>query len=951
MENEFIRHHFVRRRTRRLFMRILRRKFVYSLSVVLVLALASPVFAAPGTPRIINLQGRLMNSSGTLLGGSGTEYCFQFSFYDVVTSGAGTKVWPSGTPSIMTVMVRNGSYNAGVGDTAIGGDTLDFNFQDTDTIYLNVEVASKVGGACGGGDETFETLSPRQRILAAGYAINASMLGGYTASQDATNNQIPVLSMGRLILGGANAAINATSTNALTFQDGQTGDIRFFSAANAITAAGNATFAGRVSATGVSTPNATATNLNVTGAFTFGSASGVLKAVAGVISAALLDLANDVTGILAIINGGTGTSTAPVYGQLLVGNAIGGYDLIATSSLGIIANGSLFDYLFPGSATSTLLNFTGGIISSASSTIGNGTQSGGLTISGNATTTGTLAVQGTGTSTFAGGIDIAAGCFSVGGECIEIPGGGGGSGVLVDIQSFSANGTYIPSAGATIAYVIVTGAGGGGGGADSPAADTANEVVGGGGGAGGTSLAVVDVAATTSVKVFVGTAGTGGANTGGTGGTGGQSRFSTFATGSGGVGGGGSAVNAACAAGSWGTAGTGGSAGAGDVNVPGGDGHIGDCLAEVVFGGLGGGSYWGGGGRGGQDAANVCTAGATAGAYGAGGGGATCEDIDTGALGGAGASGVIVVYEYGPFTGELGVDDGGTGTTTAPTYGQMLVGDGVGGYNLVATSSLGINGVFSTTSADHYAHSSTTIAKTYAANIFGGLQTFGNASTTNISSVYASSTSGFFGALSLGSLNGVLKATAGTVSASLLNLATETTGVLAVANGGTGWGSLAAGTLLTGNGAGAVATTTVASSLQLSGGQLSVNTGNANLWSALQSFTNASSSIFSATRAYFGGTATTTIDAGGNVSVGGLLNVAGSALFSSATTTTLLVTSSSTLQDFTSRNATSSLLHVAGSFSGAGLSTCSGCSDKLLWNSASMQFTCGADDGDAGLGI
>lgn len=43
-----------------------------------------------------------------------------------------------------------------------------------------------------------------------------------------------------------------------------------------------------------------------------------------------------------------------------------------------------------------------GLIMTASSTIGDGTATGGLTISGNATTTGSIAVQGTGTSTIAG---------------------------------------------------------------------------------------------------------------------------------------------------------------------------------------------------------------------------------------------------------------------------------------------------------------------------------------------------------------------------------------------------------------------------------------------------------------------------------------------------------------------------------------------------------------------
>jgi hypothetical protein len=114
---------------------------------------------------------------------------------------------------------------------------------------------------------------------------------------------------------------------------------------------------------------------------------------------------------------------------------------------------------------------------------------------------------------------------------------------------------------------------------------------------------------------------------------------------------------------------------------------------------------------------------------------------------------------------------------------------------------------FSTTSATYFADASTSIAKTYAANSFTATQTFGNASTTNISASYASSTSGFFGNLSIGSLSGFLKATAGVISTALVDLASNVTGTLPVGNGGTGWASLAAGAIPYGNGASAVATT------------------------------------------------------------------------------------------------------------------------------------------------
>jgi hypothetical protein len=141
----------------------------------------------------------------------------------------------------MTVTVKNGVYSVGVGDVSAGGDTLDYNFQDRDNTYLNVEVATKVGATCAPGDgaESFENLSPRQRIMASGYAINSATVGGYTPAQSATGSQVPVLSNGNLQLGASNPYITATSTNALTLQgSGATGDLQFFSSANRITSSG-----------------------------------------------------------------------------------------------------------------------------------------------------------------------------------------------------------------------------------------------------------------------------------------------------------------------------------------------------------------------------------------------------------------------------------------------------------------------------------------------------------------------------------------------------------------------------------------------------------------------------------------------------------------------------------------------------------------------------------------
>jgi hypothetical protein len=224
-------------------------------------------FAAAGIPRILNHQGRLYNSVGTALGGSGTEYCFRFSFYDDAAPGGGdNKLWPSGSPSTMTVTVRNGAFSANIGDVAAGGDTLDYDFESSDTTYLNVDIATKVGATCAPGDgaESFETLSPRQRIVAAGYALNSATLRGFAPSQNASSNNIPVLSSGNLTLGGTNPQINATGSNALVLQGGGgTGDLRFFNASNTLSAAGALTLQGGI----------TAASLSVGGAGVFGSVS------------------------------------------------------------------------------------------------------------------------------------------------------------------------------------------------------------------------------------------------------------------------------------------------------------------------------------------------------------------------------------------------------------------------------------------------------------------------------------------------------------------------------------------------------------------------------------------------------------------------------------------------------------------------------------------------------
>jgi hypothetical protein len=89
-----------------------------------------------------------------------------------------------------------------------------------------------------------------------------------------------------------------------------------------------------------------------------------------------------------ISNGCTSTSTAPGYGQMLIGGKNGEYEFFASSTL----LGPGYPFSLTGNGTSTLTQFNAGLTAFASSTIGDGTL--GLTVSGTATTTGNTYISG-----------------------------------------------------------------------------------------------------------------------------------------------------------------------------------------------------------------------------------------------------------------------------------------------------------------------------------------------------------------------------------------------------------------------------------------------------------------------------------------------------------------------------------------------------------------------------
>ena len=214
---------------------------------------------------------------------------------------------------------------------------------------------------------------------------------------------------------------------------------------------------------------------------------------------------------------------------------------------------------------------------------------------------------------------------------------------LIRIQTFTSNGTYTPSTGATKALMYCTGGGGGAGSVDGQGSGTAAASTGGSGG--GTAVALVTSLAA-SYTVTVGAGGNGGASGNNDGNDGNDSTVTDGAsftlTGAGGNAGTGQLASSGnnIAEGV-----AGGSASGGDFII-----HGGDSSAAVIITGeiaslsVSGGSFYDPSGVRCNHNGNGHNAFSTA--YGCGGG--ACSNLDTNfnRAGGDGADGVVIIYEY-----------------------------------------------------------------------------------------------------------------------------------------------------------------------------------------------------------------------------------------------------------------------------------------------------------------
>jgi hypothetical protein len=220
----------------------------------------------------------------------------------------------------------------------------------------------------------------------------------------------------------------------------------------------------------------------------------------------------------------------------------------------------------------------------------------------------------------------------------------GGASALA-LQVFTSSDTYTPTTGMKYCLVISTGAGAGGGGA-GPATEN-SLTLGAGGGAAGTCIGLFSAAQVgSSQSITIGSSGSAGSDSGGDGGNGGNTSFGSLHTANGGVKGGGGGQLADGST-NLGAPGAGGTSTGGAINIPGGKGDYGQSGSIPVWhGGEGGDSFWGQGGRGGPSLAiEDSVVGQDGLAPGAGGGGALCVNSATGAVGGVGGPGIVLVLE------------------------------------------------------------------------------------------------------------------------------------------------------------------------------------------------------------------------------------------------------------------------------------------------------------------
>ncbi|RJQ34747.1 DNA-binding protein, partial [Candidatus Parcubacteria bacterium] len=305
-----------------------------------------------------------------------------------------TTLTTSGDASVGGNLTVTGSLTVSGAQTLSGAITIPYlnatsttasTFLNASTTLLSVTNRAYFGGTSTTTIDSIGSITlPSAALLTAPYASSTALTvsgTGYFGTASTTNLTVSSLTATRIPFATTSGAF--TDSANLTFASDVLSSPSFLATSSSTLQ--NFTFqnATGTAATTTSFFATTASSTNLfTSNFSLGSLNGPLHANAGVVSA---------TTSIGVLYGGTGLTIAPSYGQLLLGQSNGTYALTATSSLGLISELQRDWQVTNGYLTPTT---TIGILVNASSTIGNGAQAGGLTISGGATTSGNFLVQG-----------------------------------------------------------------------------------------------------------------------------------------------------------------------------------------------------------------------------------------------------------------------------------------------------------------------------------------------------------------------------------------------------------------------------------------------------------------------------------------------------------------------------------------------------------------------------
>lgn len=177
----------------------MRQRRLFILASLALLPAAAALAAAP--PGLVNHQGVLRDASDRPLSGT---YDMTFRFYDAAAGGNEILVDAHTAGGGSAVVVSGGLF-----DVALGGGTVSDGsgpgtyisltdvFRDHASVHLSIQVGA-------------ETLSPRVRIVAAAYALNATNLAGRAAGEFLDTSAATQTKVGHLALQGGVEARGTT---------------------------------------------------------------------------------------------------------------------------------------------------------------------------------------------------------------------------------------------------------------------------------------------------------------------------------------------------------------------------------------------------------------------------------------------------------------------------------------------------------------------------------------------------------------------------------------------------------------------------------------------------------------------------------------------------------------------------------------------------------------------